>query len=409
MIERYKSPLIEFIWNEETKFSRWRMLEIACCEAFYRRGKITEEEIKNIRNIPHPTIDEIQKIEKQTHHDMAAFVQILGKFSPHIHYGLTSSDIVDTAQAIAIKYSLEHLYQLLSSLSVIICNLAVKYKYTPCMARTHGMYAEISTFGIRILNWYSELKRNIVRLKKTKENISYGKLSGAIGIYGPITPEMEAEILNNFELQLEPISTQIIPRDRYAELFCFFSLLAGFCERVATELRILQRTEIREVAENFSTAQIGSSAMPHKKNPISSEKICGLVRLIRSYNIAALENMNLWEERDISHSSVERLILPDAFHVMVHMIEVLKNVLGNLEVFPNKMLENINLNQNIYSQDILNLLIDKGLNREESYKIVQQNIPTSLITAEEWKNIKINHLQQRLQFVDKIFERVLIL
>lgn len=411
MIKRYESKVVADIWSEEQKLEYWKLVEISYAE---RSKEISDEELDAIYAAETPTVEEVQELEKETNHDLSSFVRLLGNNSgiggKYIHRGLTSSDIVDTAQSLAIQQSLEFLLSHLSRLSKTLLKLSMRHKYTFCIARTHGIHAEVSTFGLRILNWYSELKRNVKRILTAKENLRFGKLSGAIGTYRFIDPEIEKETLNSLGLKVEPISTQVIPRDRYAEMFLSFSLLASNLERIATELRTLQRTEIGETCEGFSKHQIGSSAMPHKKNPVSFEKVCGLARVIRSYGNVALENINLWGERDISHSSTERMILPDSFHLMVHMVSTINHALENLKVDSERMLKNIKgSTPAIFSEDILDhLLSQKNIQRQEAYSLARELSKQKRINLRKYSGLSMNELLLKsLENVDEVFRRVL--
>jgi adenylosuccinate lyase len=377
MIERYADPVINSLWDEQSKINNWTLVEKAACITLHKRGKITDEEIEAIKEAPAPTIDKVKKLEKITDHDVAAFVQALaqncGKAGRHIHKGLTSSDICDTAQAIAIKRSLQIIIEKLNNFGSTLRAMAEKYKRTPCIGRTHGVHAEITTFGIRIAGWYAELHRNLKRLRVIRDGWR-AKLSGAVGTYSQTDPEFEEKTLKQLCLIPEKISTQIIPRDRHAELLSALALVGGLLERIALEIRSLQRTEIREVEEGFKSGQKGSSAMPHKHNPISSEKVCGLARILRGHMLVAHENMALWHDRDISHSSTERIIIPDAFHLLAHMIKIMdKKVFANLQVFPDNMMKNImKTGGAVFSQNVLTFLLSHGYSREKAYKIVQQ-------------------------------------
>jgi adenylosuccinate lyase len=353
------------------------MVEKAACEVFHKRGEINEEEIIDIRNASNPSVDRVKELEKISDHDTAAFVQALaensGKGGRYIHKGLTSSDICDTAQALIVRQSLQAVIEKLNDFGNRLHTTALRYKNTPCIGRTHGVHAEITTFGIRVAGWYAELHRNLNRLKSIKDSWT-AKISGAVGTYSQIDPDFEKETLYLLGLKPEIISTQVIPRDRHAELLSAISLLGGMLERIALEIRSLQRTEIREVEEGFRKGQKGSSAMPHKHNPISSEKVCGLARVLRGYMLTAYENMALWHDRDISHSSTERIILPDAFNLIAHMIDVMDNkVFANLQIFPENMMSNImKTGGAVFSQNILGWFISKGHTREEAYNIVQK-------------------------------------
>jgi adenylosuccinate lyase len=429
MIERYKSPIMNKIWSEEEKIKRWTNIEILACSVYHERGEISNKEFNIIKKIKSPKIKRISEIEQKINHDVAAFVQALseklkGNISRHIHRGLTSSDVIDTAQAIAIVESLECIKKDLKIQNFILHQMAIKYKNTPCIGRTHGVHAEVITFGLRVLGWYSELKRNLDRINNAIENLRYGKLSGAVGTYSQNDIEFERDVLKELGLKCEPVSTQIIPRDRYAELFSTLTLICSLYERIATEIRSLQRTEIQEVQENFSENQIGSSAMPHKRNPIASEKLCGIARLLRGYLLTSYENINLWHDRDISHSSVERVILPDSFHLVHYSVLLMNGLLRGLKVYPDKMMENVNkTNGLIFSQNVLGLLLSVGMKRKDAYDVIQKsckevlekkvdfiksvknNLPKNIKIADRMLEEKTN-IDFYLRHVDKIFERI---
>jgi len=428
MIERYTHPQIQGLWSDWSKFNFWTRVEVAACEVFYNRGEITEEEIKAIRMAKPPTPERVKELEKVTDHDVAAFVQALaenvGEAGRHIHRGLTSSDICDTAQALIIRSSLQVLIENLNDFGSQLRRLAFKYKLVPCIGRTHGVHAEITSFGIRIAGWYAEVHRNLSRLRRIRDSWC-AKMSGAVGTYSQTDPDFEKEALANLGLKVELISTQIIPRDRHAELLSVISLLGGTFERIALEIRSLQRTEIREVEEGFKVGQKGSSAMPHKHNPISSEKICGLARILRGYMVVAHENVALWHDRDISHSSAERIILPDAFNVVMHMLEVLdKKVFPNLQVFPENMMANImKTGGAVFSQNVLGWLLSLNYSREEAYNIVQKSAQMVMdgkfermreaimdmffvSAAAQEEMDKCFDVDRYLQHVDAIFNRV---
>lgn len=378
MIGRYETKEMKDIWSEEAKFTRWSWVECAACEVMHKRGQISDEEIKQIRSAKPPAPERVLEIEKETDHDVVAFLRAygenIGPASKYVHRGLTSSDVCDTALAIALRNSGDIICDALFELSELLKEKALTHKNLPCIGRTHGVHAEPSVFGLKFLGWYAECERNADRFIRALYSIKHGKLSGAVGNYSQHDPEFERDVLELLHLDVEPISTQVVPRDRHAELLSSLALIGGMIERIALEIRCLQRTEVGEVGEGFKKGQTGSSAMPHKRNPIMSEKLCGMSRLLRGYMIAAHEDMALWHERDISHSSVERVILPDAFHVAHYMLKKCTALIQNLAIFGDKISDNINLTKGlVFSQNILDLLLSKGLDRTTAYKIVQKS------------------------------------
>jgi len=378
MIERYTREVMKNLWSEETKFNIWLEVEIAVCEALNKFGILPDNSLKKIKENARVDPEKIKEIEKKTKHDVAAFVvqvsEPLGEDGRFIHYGLTSSDILDTSFAIQLRRSAEIIENDLIELLEVIKEKALKYKETIMVGRTHGIHAEPITFGLKFASWYEEGKRNLKRIRRAKEVISYGKISGAVGTYSNIEPEIEKYVLEKLGLKVEPVSTQIVPRDRHAEFFSVLALIAGFVERIALEIRHLQRTEVLEAEEPFTEGQMGSSAMPHKRNPVLSENLCGLARVVRANLLSALENMALWHERDISHSSVERIIAPDTTILVDFMLNRLKEVLKGLVVYPERMKENLMKTKGlVFSQTVLTELIRRGLTRNTAYKIVQRN------------------------------------
>ncbi len=376
MIERYSREKIAGIWHLENKFRIWLDIEIAVCEVYTEEGIIPGSDMEVIKEKADFDLERILEIEKEVHHDVIAFLtavaEKVGPSGRFIHFGLTSSDIGDTALSIQMKQAgmilLDGIDRVIRSLK----RLALKYKDTPCMGRSHGVHAEPTTFGIKMALYYEIFKRNRNRFIRAVEGISAGKLSGAVGTYSNITPEIEQKVCEKLGLMPDPISTQIIQRDRHAEYMAAIAITAACLDQLATEIRHLQRTEVREVEEPFQKGQKGSSAMPHKRNPILCERITGLSRIIKSNINTALENITLWHERDISHSSAERVILPDSTIALDYILDKMAFILDNMTVHPERMKENINNTGGLfYSQTLLLKLIEKGLSREEAYKIVQ--------------------------------------
>jgi adenylosuccinate lyase len=377
MIERYSRPRMKKIWSDENKFDKWLEVELAVCEAWLALGEIPKEAITKIRKAAYDP-DRIAEFFKVTHHDMTAFLksvaESLGEESRFIHLGLTSSDVMDTALSLQLKEAANILSQDISDLISTLENKAIEHKYTIMMGRTHGVHAEPTTFGLKIALWVEEMKRNAQRLQDAMRIVSVGKISGAVGTYATVSPEVEKIACQKLGLIPAPISSQIIQRDRHAQFIATLAITASSLEKFATEIRNLQRTEILEVEEPFEAGQTGSSAMPHKRNPELCERICGLARLMRGYVTTSLENVALWHERDISHSSTERIILPDSCLALDYMLSTFTSIMKGLKVYPENMRRNLELTQGlIFSQRILLALIDKGLNREKAYQIVQRN------------------------------------
>ncbi len=376
MIDRYSRKEISRIWDLENKFRIWLDIEIAVCEIQAQDGLIPEADLKNIRENADFSVDRILEIENQVHHDVIAFLTAVGEqvgpSSRYIHFGLTSSDIADTALSIQLVQSGTILIAGIDALIDILKNLALRYRNTPCMGRSHGVHAEPTTVGLKMALYYEEFKRNRDRISRAIENISYGKFSGAVGTFSNISPDIEKRVCARLGLKPDPISTQVIQRDRHAEFMAAIAICAGSLDKLATEFRHLQRTEVREVEEPFQKGQKGSSAMPHKRNPILCERVTGISRVIKANMNVALDDMTLWHERDISHSSAERIILPDSTIALDYLIHRMIFVAGNLHVYPENMMDNINRTGGLfYSQSVLLALVDSGLSREESYRIVQ--------------------------------------
>ncbi|HAR62611.1 MAG: adenylosuccinate lyase [Candidatus Margulisiibacteriota bacterium] len=378
MIERYTTPEMKQIWTEQNKFQKWLDVELAACEAHNKLGNIPDESLKTIKNKATFEINRINEIEKTTNHDVIAFLtsvaENVGPESRFIHLGMTSSDVVDTAFAILIKESGQQLLTRIKELQAAIKERALEHKNTIMIGRTHGVHAEPMTFGLKLALWYEEMERNTQRLERAIENISFGKLSGAVGTYANIDPFIEEYVCKKLKLTPAKISTQILQRDRHAEFMTTLAITAGSLEKFSTEIRALQKTEFNEAEEGFTKGQKGSSAMPHKKNPITCERITGLARVIRGNSLVAIENMALWHERDISHSSTERIIFPDSTLALDYMLKLFVGVVTNLVVHPDNMKRNLESTGGlVFSQRVLLKLVDSGLTREDSYKIVQEN------------------------------------
>lgn len=377
MIPRYSLPEMSNIWSEETRFKLMLEIELKVLETLVEEKIIPEKDFNIITNKIKLNIQRIKEIEQVTKHDVAAFVDQLSesinsKSARWIHYGLTSSDVLDTTTGIQLKISCEQILKRLKELTTVLCTQAKKYKDLVMIGRTHGVHAEPITFGYKLAGWYNEILQHSKVMEYVKEIVSVGKISGVVGTYSQLSPEIEKKVLAKLALKPEPVSTQVIPRYRYVYYITTLANIAASVERFATEIRHLQRTEVLEVEEEFTKGQKGSSAMPHKRNPIISENICGLARLVRSYVTAAYENVALWHERDISHSSVERIILPDASIATDFILYRFTNLIANIVVYPNNMLENLKKSYNTYySQTLLSELIRKGVDRQSAYMLIQ--------------------------------------
>lgn len=379
MIPRYSRKEMEAIWSDEERIKLWLEVELRVVEARSQLGEIPHEDARILREKARITLEELKEREKQTQHDVIAFVEKVSESvgeveARHFHYGLTSSDILDTAFSLQILKATDLLLQDLNELLSLLKERALTYRRTVMVGRTHGVHAEPITLGLKFARWYALFSRRRETLSKAREQVSYGKLSGAVGTYAHLSPEVEAVVLESLGLKPEPVASQVIPRDRYAEYFCALALLASAIEEVAVEIRSLQRTEIREWEEPFSEGQKGSSAMPHKRNPVLSENLTGLSRYVRSLLIAVLENIALWDERDISHSSVERIVFPDATIALDFALRRLLEIISRLEIYPERMAENLHLTRGlIFTQAVLLKLIDYGYSRKEAYEIVQSH------------------------------------
>lgn len=428
MIRRYTRDIMDRIWSEQNRYDKWLDVELAACEAWASLGRIPSQSLDNIKHNAKFSIERIEEIEAVTRHDVIAFVSCVGEYvgddARFIHLGLTSSDVLDTAYALQLKQSSLVILDDMKELMASIKDRAFEFKNTPMIGRSHGIHAEPITFGLKLALWYSEMQRNMKRMLEAMDVISYGKISGAVGTYANVSPDVEAYVCKKLGLKPSPISTQILQRDRHAQFFTTLAIIGSSVEKIATEIRHLQRTEVLEAMEPFGKGQKGSSAMPHKKNPILSENITGMARLLRSYCMASLEDVALWHERDISHSSVERVIGPDATIIMDFALARLKGVIEGLQVFPENMQKNIDLTKGLWhSQSIMLGLVEKGVSRETAYLWVQRNALQVWENRGEFKDLIKNDadivstlgdnaidglfdMDHHLMHVDTIFERV---
>lgn len=428
MIERYTRPEMGKIWSLHNRYASWLKVEIAATNAWVKLGEVPASDAKKIAENASFTDEEIARMEEITHHDVVAFTRTvsksLGDEKKWVHYGLTSTDVVDTANGVVLKQANELLKQDLINLHETVGKLAKKYKMTVTMGRTHGVHAEPTTFGLKLARWYAELTRDIERFEHASKGVETGKISGAVGTFANVPPEIEISVLKELGLNRQPITSQVLPRDLHAEYIMTIALIASGIEEFATEIRSLQRSEIHEVEEHFNAGQKGSSAMPHKRNPIGSENVSGLARVIRGYVTPSLEDINLWHERDISHSSVERIILPDATELLDYILNRFNRILTNLDVFPEKMKQNMDITYGlIYSQRVLLKLIETGLSREQAYDMVQKLTKKSwdehlsfrkLVEADPEITARLSEKQiaaafdyhYHLRYVDDIFKQV---
>lgn len=396
MIERYTLPAMGKIWEDKFKFDTWLKIEILACEARSQMGEIPEKDVIVIKEKANFDIKRILEIEETTKHDVIAFLtnvaEYVGPESRHIHYGMTSSDILDTTLSYQMKTSGELLLDRLEELKQSLKKRALEHKNTVCIGRSHGIHAEPTTMGLKFALWYEETKRNIRRLKNAVNDISVGQISGAVGTFEHLSPKVEEYVCKKMGLKPEPVSTQVIQRDRHAQFLTTLAVIGATLEKIAIEIRHLQRTEVLEAEEYFSKGQKGSSAMPHKRNPIISERITGLARVLRGNAVASLEDVALWHERDISHSSVERIIVPDSCIALDYMLDLMVKLITNLLVYPKNMLKNLELTRGlIFSQPVMLKLVNKGVSREDAYKMVQT--PAMDVWADETKNLKDELLQ----------------
>ena len=377
------------IWEPENKFKIWLKIEILACEALAKKGEVPKSALKDIQTKSCFNVERIDEIEREVKHDVIAFLtcvaENIGESARYMHMGMTSSDVLDTALAVQMKQSATLILKELKALKGVLEKQAKKYKLTPTIGRSHGIHAEPLTFGLKIANWYEEVNRNIERLKRARQTISYGQISGAVGTFACIDPDVEEYVCSRLGLKPAPVSSQVIQRDRHAEFFSTLAIIAGTIDKIATEIRHLQRTEVLEAEEFFSKGQKGSSAMPHKRNPIVSEQMSGLARVVRANAFAAMENIPLWHERDISHSSVERVIGPDSTILIHYMLKKMTKLMDGLIVYPENMMRNLEKTGGlIYSQSVLLALVRKGITREEAYKLVQKNAMQSWTTGKDF-------------------------
>ncbi len=427
MIERYSRPEMKKVWSDENKYDKWLEVEIAVCDAWAELGVIPRKAIPKIK-LAKCNLKRMEEILKETHHDMTAFLgsvaESLGEESRFIHLGLTSSDVIDTATSLQLVEAANILIKDVKELTAVLAQRAIEHKYTVMIGRTHGIHAEPTSFGLKMALWVEEMRRNLQRFTEAKKMISVGKISGAVGTYATVTPDVEQKACRKLGLEAAPVSNQVLQRDRHSQFVTTLAIMAGSLEKFATEIRALQKTEVREVEEPFSTGQTGSSAMPHKRNPELCERVSGLARLVRGHALTSLENITLWHERDISHSSNERIILPDSCLVLDYILALFTSVTKRLQVYPHRMKKNLDLTRGlVFSQRVMLALINKGLSRQDAYKIVQRN------AMKAWKGnrnfltllkadgevaaaiptVELERLfdyQHYLQHVDEIFQRL---
>jgi adenylosuccinate lyase len=428
MIDRYTLPEMGALWSEETRFQKWLDVEIAVCEVHAEMGTIPREALEQIKSRAIFSVARINEIEKTTDHDVIAFTtnlaESIGDAARFVHYGLTSSDVVDTANALLLREACDLLLKKVDALVPVLKRRAFEFKDTPQVGRTHGIHAEPTSFGLTFALWYDEMRRNRERLAKARAAVAVGKISGAVGAFAHLDPQVEEKVCAKLGLQAAPVSTQIVQRDNYAEYLCTLAVVASSLEKFALQVRHWQRTEVREAQEKFKRGQKGSSAMPHKRNPILSERICGMARVVRANSIVGLENVALWHERDISHSSAERVVLPDSSIATDYMLHKMASLIDGLVVYPERMLENLSATRGlIFSGQLLLALTQSGVAREEAYEWVQRNAMKtwdeggdfhSLVSADkeirahlsEEQIARVFLLDTYLRNVDAVFARV---
>ena len=428
MIGRYTLPEMGAIWSPENKFQKWLDVEIAVCEVHAEDGIIPPDALEQIKSRAAFTVERINEIEKTTDHDVIAFTtnlaENIGEAARFVHYGLTSSDVVDTANALLLKDACDVLLKKNDALLDVLRRRAYEFKDTPQIGRTHGIHAEPSSFGLTWALWFAEMKRNCERLERARETISVGKISGAVGAFAHLDPEVEERVCAKLGIKAAEVSTQVIQRDRYAEFLSTLGIVAGTLEKIALQVRHWQRTEVREAQEKFKTGQKGSSSMPHKRNPILSERICGMARTIRANTIVGLENIALWHERDISHSSAERIVLPDSSAALDYILAKTTSLLDTLVVYPENMLKNLNLTRGlVFSGQLLLALTQKGVSREDAYVYTQRNAMRVWDEGLDYRDLvmkdadilahlsveeieRVFDVKHYLRNVDKVFARV---
>ena len=427
MIERYSRPQMKRVWSDENKFNKWLEVEIAACDAWSEIGVVPREAIPKIK-MAKCNFRRMDEILKETRHDMTAFLgsvaESLGDESRFIHLGLTSSDVMDTALSLQLVEATDLLIADVKELTTVLSQKAMEHRYTPMIGRTHGIHAEPITFGLKLAVWVEEMRRNLQRLGEAKKVIAVGKISGAVGTYATVPPEVEQRACHKLGLLPAPVSNQILQRDRHAQFVTTLAIITSSLEKFAVEIRGLQRTEVGEVGEPFGTGQTGSSAMPHKCNPELCERISGLARLIRGYALTSMENIALWHERDISHSSTERITLPDSCLLVDYCLSLFASIIRGMQVFPQRMKKNIELTKGlVFSQRAMLALIDKGLSRQKAYEIVQRNAMKSWEENKDFRKLlkvdpevaeilpepeldSLFDYQYYLRYVDDIFERL---
>jgi len=428
MIERYTLPEMGAVWSQQNKFQKWLDVEIAVCEVHAEDGTIPKDALAEIKSKAAFTVERINEIEKTTDHDVIAFTtnlaENIGPSARFVHYGLTSSDVVDTANALLLKDACDLLLKKVDALLVVLKRRAFEFKDTPQIGRTHGIHAEPTSFGLVWALWYSEMQRNKARLETARERVAVGKISGAVGAFAHLAPDVEERVCKKLGISAADVSTQVIQRDRYAEYLCTLAIIASTLEKIALQVRHWQRTEVREAQEKFKTGQKGSSAMPHKRNPILSERICGMARTVRANSIVGLENVALWHERDISHSSAERIVLPDSSATLDYILAKATSLLDTLVVYPENMLKNLNLTHGlVFSGQLMLALTQKGISREDAYVFTQRNAMkvwdeggdyAELIKSDadiashlsEEEIARVFDLKHYLRNVGKVFDRV---
>ena len=428
MISRYTLPEMGALWSEQTKFQKWLDVEIAVCEVHAEMGAIPRDALEQIKSRAMFSVERINEIEKMTDHDVIAFTtnlaESIGDAARFVHYGLTSSDVVDTANALLLRDACDILLKKINELMEVLERRAKEFKHTPQVGRTHGIHAEPTSFGLTFVLWYDEMRRNRERLARARETVAVGKISGAVGAFAHLDPQVEDKVCARLGLKAAPISTQIIQRDNYAEYLCTLAVIASSLDKFALQIRHWQRTEVGEAQERFKKGQKGSSAMPHKRNPILSERICGMARVVRANSVVGLENVALWHERDISHSSAERVVLPDSSIATDYILQKMASLVDGLVVYPERMLENLSATGGlIFSGQLLLALTQAGVSREEAYEWVQRNAMKvwdgggdfqSLVSADKEirahlsadQIARVFSLDTYLRNVDKIFARV---